>query len=855
MMMDMARPNTKYLTLWLLLLISSLSAVAQTVVRGTVKDASTKLPLQSVSVFFKGGRGVITATDGSYTIKTPDGNLKAVEYSFVGYKTITKNITPGKEQVIDIELQPVYDLTEVTVSTNKRAKYRNKNNPAVELIRKVIENKSKNRASSYDYVQYQEYQKLELSLTKRPEKLLKSKLFKSFSFVLENEDTTKMEGKALLPVYLDERISQKYLRKEPPFEKTYVLGQKRVDYGEFIDNSGVNSYLNRLYQNVDVYDNNINILTTQFLSPIADLSPTFYMFYIRDTVEQDGIKLVKMAFYPRNPNDLLFKGTMFITLDGNYAVQKITFAISKNANVNWTKDLKINQDFERGPDSRYHLINSSMLVEFALTQGSKGSIIGERTVSFKDYTIGKPAPDSVYHGQSEVILADTGRVADSFLVANRHQPLSEVESKVYSNIDSLKNMKSFKRLMDWMTLLLAGYKLIGPNYELGPVSTFYSFNPVEGFRLRAGGRTTPSFSKNIFFENYLAYGFKDQKWKYFLSATWSFNHKSIYSYPLNYLKFSYQYDTKIPGQELQFVSEDNFLLSFKRGNNDKWLYNNIFKAEYVREFGKNFRYTFGFKNWKQTPAGAIIYTKPDGAGGFDNVPNITTSELSAEFRWAPHEKFYQGKIFRIPIINEYPIFSFRYIAGIKGLMNGQYNYHNFNLSIDKRFYLSQLGYTDTKVEGGYIIGKVPFPLLTVHRANQTYSYQLEAYNLMNFMEFVSDRYVAITADHHFNGFFFNKIPLLKKLKWREVISGKVLWGGVRSENDPNSNSQAFLFPKDTVTGAPTTFTLNSGPYIEVSAGVTNIFKLIRVDVVKRLTYLNNPDISKWGIRARLKFDF
>ncbi len=325
-------------------------------------------------------------------------------------------------------------------------------------------------------------------------------------------------------------------------------------------------------------------------------------------------------------------------------------------------------------------------------------------------------------------------------------------------------------------------------------------------------------------------------------------------YPLNYVKLSYQHDTKIPGQELQFVSEDNFLLSFKRGNNDKWLYNDIFKAEYVREFGKNLSYTLGFKNWKQTPAGVITYTK-EQEGSIENVPDITTSEVSAQFRWAPHEQFYQGKVYRIPIINKYPIFNLRYIAGIKGLWNGQYNYHNLNATINKRFYLSQLGYTDVMLEGGYIFGKVPYPLMTIHRANQTYSYQLNSYNMMNFMEFVSDHYAAVNVDHYFNGFIFNRIPLLKKLKLREVITAKVLYGGVRNENNPALHSDIIKFPVDYTTGLPTTYTLNKEPYIEVSAGIANIFKLVRVDLVKRLTYLNNPNVSQWGIRTRFKFDF
>jgi hypothetical protein len=351
----------------------------------------------------------------------------------------------------------------------------------------------------------------------------------------------------------------------------------------------------------------------------------------------------------------------------------------------------------------------------------------------------------------------------------------------------------------------------------------------------------------------VAYGFKDEKWKYFLSGTWSFNHKSVYSFPLNYLRISYQYDTKIPGQELQFVQEDNFLLSFKRGDNDKWLYNNIFKIEHVREFGKNISYTVGFKNWKQTPAGAIVYEKGSPAGS-TIIPDITTTELSAELRWAPHEQYYQGKNYRIPIFNKYPVFRLRYIAGIKGLANGEYNYHNINTNIFKRFYLSQLGYADVVLEGGYIFGKLPYPLLTIHRANQTYAYQLNSYNLMNFMEFVSDKYASVNADYYFNGFIFNKIPLLRKLKLREVASVKVLYGSLRDENDPLKNPSTFKFPTD-IEGKPTTFGLGNKPYMEASVGISNIFKLVRVDAVKRLTYLDNPGIPKWGIRVRTKFEF
>ena len=838
----------KQLALAVLAIFSTHFIQAQTVISGVIKDASTQQPLSFVSVYFKGAKGIISGEDGTYKLSTVNTKLTTVEFSYGGYKVVSKKIAPGTQTIIDISMEQEA-MAEVIVKTNKRTKYSNKDNPAVELIRQVIDNKSKNRINAYNYVQYQQYEKMQLSLTNKPEKLAKNKLLKNYQFVLENTDTSKIEGKSLLPVYLEENLSNHFYSKNPAKETIIPLGQKKVNFGEYIDNDGISKYISRLYADIDVYENNISILTNQFLSPIATMSPTFYRFYIRDTVELNGIQLVKLYFTPRNPNDLLFRGVMFITLDGNYAVQKINMTISKNANLNFTRELRINQNFEKGTDGRYHVILSNMMTEFAFTKNSSGGLMGERTVSYKDFVTNQPAPDNIYNSKLAANQQTNTNLKDSFWVANRHQPLSAVELKAYHNIDSLQNMRSYKRFMDVATLLFAGYKNFGP-YEVGPVNTFYSFNPVEGFRLRAGGRTTPKFNKNLYFENYVAYGFKDEQFKYLFSGAYSFNHKSVYSFPLNYLKVSYQKDIKIPGQELQFVAEDNFLLSFKRGDNNKWMYNNTFKAAYVREFGQNFSYELGFKNTLQTPAGSLLFEKE---GTSEVIPNITTSELSAQLRWAPNEQFYQGKVYRIPIINKYPVITLRYTAGIKGLMSGEYNYQSVNLNIAKRVYLSQFGYADVTLEGGYISGKLPYPLLTIHRANQTYAYQVNSFNLMNFMEFVSDRYASANVDYYLNGFIFNKLPLIKKLKLREVASAKILYGGVRDENNPLPGSNTLKFPNSD--GLPTTYSLNSKPYMEVSVGIANIFKILRVDVVKRLSYLNHPDVAEWGIRARFKFDF
>jgi hypothetical protein len=821
-------------------------------VTGIVKDSSSGLPVSNASVYFKNAKGVRTDSSGAYLLQS-DQAVTYIEFSIVGYKKLRIPIKQDTGVLeINVKLRPLYnELSNVTVTKKNKARYTNKNNPAVELIRQVIDHKSENRMEGYNSSSFEKYEKLQVSLSNLTEKLKKNRFTKKFGFVFDNGDTSKIEGKSISPVYLEETISKNYYQKKPERNKTVIVAQKKVDFGEFIDSRGVSAYLNRLYEDVDIYSNNLSLLTNQFLSPVADMAPTFYMYFIKDTMEVDGEKLIRLYFSPRNPNDLLLRGTLYITLDGKYAIQKLNILVSKYANINFVRELKINQDFEKGSNGRYHVSKSDMIADFGLSKNG-GGFVGERTVSYKDFKTDITFNDTVFAGPRTVVLADALDKNNSYWDISRHDSLTRAESKVYANIDSLKKMPSFKRTLDIATLFLAGYKSFSV-VEVGPVSTFYSFNPVEGFRLRFGGRTTPKLSNRFYTEAYGAYGFKDEKWKYFLSATYSLNNKTIYAFPLHYLRASFQRDTKIPGQELQFVQEDNFLLSFKRGDNNKWLYNDIFRFDYVRELNNHFSYTVGAKYWKQSPAGKeFVYTKLDN-GAPSNIPDITTGEASLELRWAPHEQFYQGKLYRIPIINKYPIFRFRYIAGIKGLFGGEYNYQSLNLNISKRFYLSQLGYTDVSLEGGYLSGKVPFPLLTIHRANQTYTYQLNSYNLMNFLEFVSDHYASVNIDHYFNGFIFNKIPLLKKLKWREVITGKLLMGGLRSENNPEKDPEQLKFP--VTEGVTSTFSLSQAPYIEISAGIANIFKLLRVDVVKRLSYLDHANVPQWGVRGRIKFDF
>jgi hypothetical protein len=841
----------------LLLFFPTTSVTAQpqqTTVKGVITDARSTETMPAVTITFLGSTiGTSTDNQGHFEL-SGKGAFTKVRISLIGYNSLIKDITPGKVQIINISLTEDRKLLdEVVVRSGKKIKYRNKDNPAVELIRKVIAHKNSNRTGNYDYAEYRQYERIFFSLSDLSEKFKNKTVFKNYQFLFQEQDSTAIGGKNLLPFYMEEKISKNYYRKNPYVKKQIIEASKQVKYNEnFVDNAGLTEYFNRMYQDVDIYDNNISLLGNQMLSPIADGAPNYYKFFITDTIKDSVPQLIELSFTPRNKTDLLFEGKIYITMDGNYAVQNATLMVNKNINLNFVRQMKVLLAFEKNTDGRYHLSQSDLKADFGLNKKKGGGIYGERLVVLNDFAANRPQPEQMYKGPQILIDPGSAEKGDDFWKLSRPDTLSAGAGNIYRNIDSLQNMASFKRTMNMITLLFAGYKNYGP-FEMGPVNTFYNFNPVEGFRLRLGGRSTPALSKRYYFETYGAYGFKDQKWKYFFSSTYSLNDKSIYSFPQEYLRASIQHDTKIPGQDLQFVQEDNFFLSFKRGENTTWLYNDIFRLDYVHEYLNHFSYKVEFEKWGQSPAGSLIYHDIKN-GELTDVNKLNTTELSIELRYAPQEKFYQGKLYRTPIPDKYPIFTLRYEQGFKNVFDGQYNYENITGNITKRFYLSQLGYADVSTEGGYIFGQLPFPLLDIHHANQTYALQLQSYNLMNFLEFVSDHYAAVNIDQNFNGFLFNKVPVLKKLKLREVVSFKALWGGVRPENNPANDPSLLKFPVNSAS-VPTTYTLNKGPYMEGSVGVANIFKVLRLDMVERFTYLDHPEAPKYGLRALIVIQF
>ncbi|SDK75564.1 CarboxypepD_reg-like domain-containing protein [Pedobacter sp. ok626] len=827
----------------LLILLFSLPSFGQTTIKGVIKDKHTKQPIPSVSISFAGvSGGTVSDKEGFFQIRISK-TIKGLVFSAIGYKKHHFTLSEKESPYVNIELEELRnDLDGVSIVAAKRPRYRNKNNEAVELIKHIIDHRDKNRNKQDSTVVFKLYEKLNMSLNMGAAEIPTSSFLRKFPFLLKTADTVRLPGRALIPLFMRERLSLCQETKDHVDDKSVVLDEKqsRVDQG--FDEDGIDEYLNHIYQHVDIYDHDISLGSQRFLSPISSLAPEFYKYFITDTIKDVKPYVVRLAFSPRSKQDQLFMGEMLIPLDGNYAVSSVTLYLNKAININWVNDFQASVDYKRDKKGQYYIAKSTTAMDLGLFKG-KHSLYGVRTVGTFDYTIGNKG---VVFPMPKTFSSRKKRL-DTF---SRPLALSSLELNAYKNIDSLKESPKFKRFIGLSTLVMSGYNKRGP-IDIGPVTSFYSFNNVEGTRLRLSARTNEDFSDKWVVDGGVAYGTKDKQWKHAVGVIYSFKPEGVLRYPINSITIKSSYETQIPGQDFSFIEEDNFLLSFKRGVDDKRLYTRKWSGEYFREMENNLSYRLGYRNQEFNPAGGLIFQPESGAA---LVHNLQVSEFTSEFRWAPKEQFFQGKRFRRPIKNGHPVFTFRASAAIKGFLGGDYTYQNLSLNIFKRVYVSPFGYSDVILEGGMILGKVPFPLLSIHKANQTYSYQIQSYNLMNFMEFMSDRYANINIDHSLNGLLLNKIPLIKRLQLREVFSAKILYGGISAKNRPENDPDLYRFATDK-DGMQTSFGLGKTPYVEGSVGLSNIFKLLRIDYVRRFTYLDHPNVAKSGIRARIHVDF
>ena len=856
--------KTKYIKSFLLfLLLGCCISVSAQNIQGVVTDSLTNEPIPYLSVFYEGkGVGSITDNDGNYKVETRKGWNK-LTFSAVGYVTKVVNIIPGVTKNLNVRMRPDDIMLDEVVVKPKREKYSRKNNPAVELMKKVIAHKKNNKLSENDYYQYNKYQKITMSLNDVTPEMLEKGMYKKMPFLKDQIELCEETNKFILPISVDETASQKIYRKHPKSEKTIIKGMSSTGVNElFATGDMLSTVLKDVFTDVNIYDNDIRLLQYPFISPISSSDAiSFYKFYIMDTTFVDKDKCFHLTFVPNNSQDFGFTGHLYVLADSSYTVKKCTMNLPKKSGVNFVDNMDIIQEFEQLPNGEWVLKTDDMIVEMTLMKIMQGFQI-RRTTRYSDYAFDELPQQLFKRKGAEIKEADAMMRGDDFWNQYRPVPLTQTESSMDMLVKRLEQMPGFKYVIFVLKAFIENFVETGTKdnpskVDIGPVNTMISNNYIDGLRLRMSAQTTANLNPHLFFKGYYAYGFKDHRSKYMGEVEYSFNKKEYLprEFPKNSITFSYQYDVMSPTDKFLKTDKDNVFVSFKTSTVDQMSYVRNIALKYENETQFGLKTTVEVKHSTDEPTGGLAYITNDDQKTL--VPEIQTMEASLAFRYAPGETFVNTKQRRIPVSFDAPVFTLSHTAGFKGVLGGEYNYNLTEIGLYKRFWFSSWGKIDMFVKGGAQWNKVPFPLLIMPAANLSYILQRETFNLINNMEFLNDRYASLDVSWDLNGKIFNRIPLLKKLKWREAIGFKMLYGHLTGKNNPMKHpgdSELFLFP--TRDGRPTSFVMDpKTPYMECSVGIHNIFKILHIDYVRRLNYLDHPDANKWGVRFMVMMTF
>jgi len=828
----MAMQPARFVTTFLTLLCAVFAWGQKTIVSGVVTDVETKEPIPFALIYFVNTKTGITAgEDGRYRIETYYSS-DSLRCQAVGYAPVTRKVKQGVTLTADFQLSSSTTLQTVVI------KPREGKNPAIELMKKVIQNKKINNREKLDAYDYEVYNKVEFDLNNITEEFQKRKIFKPFAFIFEGIDTS--ETKPYLPVFMTESLSDYYFRREPKTSKEIIKATKVSG----VQNESINQFLGDMYQNVNIYDNELIIFNKSFTSPIATYALGFYDYGLIDSAYIDNKWCYLLQFFPRRKSELLFFGEMWVN-DSTYAIKQVEATIAPGANINWIKNFEVKQEYSQVEKEVWMLTKDQLLIDFNISDKKMG-VYGRKTSSYRKFNINQPREGGFYSGITDVVVHDdASKKDDDFWIENRHIELGENEQRIYHMVDTLKSLPQFRTVANIITLFVSGYKIFG-NVELGPYYTFYSFNPIEGNRVRIGGRTSNKFSKRIMLDGYVAYGFRDERFKYGGGLIYMINRN-----PRTAFGISAKRDMEQLGQSEGAFREDNVLSSLFRRNPANKLTDVTQLTSYIER-----EWLFGFSN-KLIFTHRVLKPAGDRYRYVRNEPQITqqqqvnaliTTEVTLYTRFAYKEKFVYGQFERVSLGTKHPILEIVYSVATPGVMGAQFNYQRLVGRVTDKLRFGPFGYMNITLEGGKIFGHLPYPMLMMHQGNETFFYDESSYNTMNFFEFVSDEWASVWASYHAEGLVLNKIPLMRRLKWREVVSAKAVVGNYDLRND------AVLSRDFNYDGQPDIFTLTK-PFVEGALGIENIFKVLRIDALYRFTYLDNPNIVKFGIRAKLQVDF
>lgn len=846
--------------LFVLLAICGVPVATWGQVKGVVTDAETGDPLPSVNVYYEGQKhiGTVTNINGRYSLRSPlQGD--SIVFSYVGYRTYKAYVKKGERKTLNVKLNDRgRELTELVVKP-KRRRYSRKDNPAVALMRKVIAAKDSNDLRENDYYRYDKYQRITFGFNNITQEFMDSGFLRKYPVFLKQVEYCPQTQTNILPLTYNETSSEHIYRKQPEAERDFVRGTNSEGLNQlFATGDIVTTVLQRFFTDVNIYDNSINLLERYFTSPLSSTHAiSFYQYYIMDTLMVDGDKCIELTFLPQNPQDFGFSGRLWVLDDGSYRVKRCLVNLPVRSSVNFISNLVIEQDFATLPNGQRVLVKDNMIAEMGALKKFHNMLV-RRTTTYSGFDF-SPIPDERFEQREQPREGIPEIKDEEFWAEHRTDTLSRSEARMSTMVEDMTKKKGFGWIIWIVRAFVENYVETSPagkkNYvDFGPVNTVVSSNFIDNIRLRASAQTTANLNPHLFLKGYVAYGVRDRKWKYEGEVEYSFIKKqySPEEFPKNSIAISTRYDVMAPSDALLPTDKDNVFASFKTQTIDQMSYFRQYNVRYEYEFDSHFGITAQLRHLTQTPTGSLFYRT---TGGTD-VPDLTQCEATLSLRYAPGEQVVVTKQRRHPVNHNYPIYTLMHTTGFKDVLGGDYASNYTELSVWKRFWLNSWGRIDVYGRAGAQWNKVPFPLLITPAANNSYIIQREMFNMINNMEFMSDRFVSLSVQWDLSGKLFNRIPLLKHLKWREVIGFKTLYGDLTDKNNPYKQapgSDLFLFPSRN--GVPTSFAMGKTPYMELNVGVHNIFKFLRVDYVRRLNYLGLPNVKKNGVRFVLQFDF
>lgn len=855
------------------LLFTGLAVSAQTegVLTGVVTDAATGDTIYYPSVSYKGQHIAVSGTaKGEYTIVRKEGLV--LTFSAVGYAPVQVVVKASTPNNLNIKLKSdTRQLAEVVVR-QKRGKYSRKDNPAVELMRRVIAAKKRTRLENHDFFQYTKYQKITLALNDITPTQIDSGFIGKRRWMLDQVEHCPYNNKLILPVSVDETVTQHLYRKQPKTERDIIKGQSNAGINQLIQTGDImDIMLKDVFTDVNIYDNDVRLLRHHFTSPIGNSAISFYRYYIEDTVYVGKHLCYHLQFTPNNGQDIGFRGELYVVADSTLHVKRCNLTLPIQSGVNFVQHLQVRQEFTQLENGEWALSEDDMIAEIEVNDLLQKAIV-IRTTRLNNYAFDE-LPAKLFKGSGrERREADAMMRDEAFWKKYRAVELSKSESSMDEFVHRVEQMKGFKYIIFGLKALIENFvETGGKNHpskvDIGPVNTMFTRNFIDGFRTRISAQTTANLSPHWFLAGYVARGWGSKKNYYSGEITYSFNRKEYLprEFPKRTVSFKSTYDIMSPSDKFLRTDKDNVFTAFKWAKVDAMMFYNRQQLTLEREEEWGLKTTLSLRTEENEAAGSlffeklssffppIIYPETDVSSLLHNG-KIRTTELRFELEIAPGRTFINTKQRRIAINLEAPVITLSHAVGLNGVLGGQYRYNFSEVGLLKRFWLRSWGKFDVQLRAGAQWDKVPFPLLIMPAANLSYVVQRGAFNLINNMEFLNDRYASVDLAWDMNGKIFNRIPLLKKLKWREYIGFKSLWGSLTDKNNPflfqnMGDATLMYFPEGSHVMNP------KRPYMELIVGVHNIFKLFHVQYVRRLNYNELPTAHKQGVRLMMRMSF